>query len=108
MRIFCQCETPNNNSNFYRDRLSHLFFSGLNNPQQQDIIGINNGGYLKDLIGSVPYLNGGLFEQDEEDKDSKIVIPNDCIKSILHGLFQRFAFTVTESTPLDVEVAVDP
>jgi type I restriction-modification system DNA methylase subunit len=27
---------------------------------------------------------------------------------ILHDLFQRFAFTVTESTPLDVEVAVDP
>jgi hypothetical protein len=95
-------------NNFYRDRLSHLFFSGLNNPQQQDIIGINNGGYLKDLIGSVPYLNGGLFEQDEEDNDSKIVIPDECIDSILHDLFQRFAFTVTESTPLDVEVAVDP
>ncbi len=95
-------------SNFYRDRLSHLFFSGLNNPQQQDIISINNGGFLKDLIGSVPYLNGGLFEQDEEDKDSKIVVPDECINSILHDLFQKFAFTVTESTPLDVEVAVDP
>ncbi|MGF1489434.1 MAG: Eco57I restriction-modification methylase domain-containing protein [Prochloraceae cyanobacterium] len=71
-------------------------------------VGINNGGYLKDLIGTVPYLNGGLFEQDEEDKDAKIIIPDDCIDSILHDLFQRFAFTVTESTPLDVEVAVDP
>lgn len=95
-------------SNFYRDRLSHLFFAGLNNPQQQDVFGINNGGYLKDLIGTVPYLNGGLFEQDDEDKNSKIVIPDDCIDSILHDLFQSFAFTVTESTPLDVEVAVDP
>lgn len=102
------CKEQTKQSNFYRDRLSPLFFTGLNNPQQQDIIGINNGGYLQDLIGSVPYLNGGLFEQDDEDKDSKIIIPDECIDSILHELFQRFAFTVTESTPLDVEVAVDP
>ncbi|WP_216595534.1 Eco57I restriction-modification methylase domain-containing protein [Myxosarcina sp. GI1] len=102
------CNERTKKSNFYRDRLSHLFFAGLNNPQQQDVIGINNGGYLKDLIGTVPYLNGGLFEQDDENKNSKIVIPDDCIDSILHDLFQSFAFTVTESTPLDVEVAVDP
>jgi hypothetical protein len=98
------CKEQTKRSNFYRDRLSHLFFSGLNNPQQQDIIGINNGGFLKDLIGTVPYLNGGLFEQVLEDNDSKIVIPDECIDSILHNLFQRFAFTVTESTPLDVVV----
>ncbi|MFN6559859.1 MAG: Eco57I restriction-modification methylase domain-containing protein [Nostoc sp. ChiSLP01] len=98
--------TPNRN--FYRDRLSHLFFSGLNNSQEYDIAGINNGSFLKELIGTVPYLNGGLFEQDEDDKNPQIIIPDDCIDSILHDLFQRFAFTVTESTPLDVEVAVDP
>nr|WP_322506161.1 TaqI-like C-terminal specificity domain-containing protein [Chroococcidiopsis cubana] len=96
------------NKNFYRDRLSHLFFEGLNNPQQQDIAGINNGGYFKYLIGTVPYLNGGLFERDEDDKDSHIIVPDECLDTILHDLFQRFAFTVTESTPLDVEVAVDP
>lgn len=95
-------------SNFYRDRLSHLFFSGLNNSSGINIIDINNGGFLKDLIGTVPFLNGGLFEQDEEEKDSKILVPDECINSILHDLFQKFAFTVTESTPLDVEVAVDP
>ncbi len=30
------------------------------------------------------------------------------IRAILQDLFARFNFTVTESTPLDVEVAVDP
>ena len=102
------CKEQTKQSNFYRDRLSHLFFSGLNNSSGVNIIDINNGGFLQDLIGTVPFLNGGLFEQDDEDKDSKIIIPDECIDSILHDLFQRFAFTVTESTPLDVEVAVDP
>jgi hypothetical protein len=101
-------EDSTSNKNFYRDRLSHLFFRGLNNPQQYDIAGINNGGFFKRIIGTVPYLNGGLFEQDEDDKNYDIIVPDDCIDSILHNLFQRFAFTVTESTPLDVEVAVDP
>ena len=103
-----QDEDGVSDKNFYRDRLSHLFFSGLNNPQEHDIAGINNGGFLKELIGSVPYLNGGLFEQGEDDKNPQLIIPDDCIDTILHNLFQRFAFTVTESTPLDVEVAVDP
>jgi hypothetical protein len=96
------------NKNFYKDRLSHLFFLGLNNPQEYDIANINNGGLLKDLIGHVPYLNGGLFEQDEDDKNHAIIVSDECIDNIIHNLFQRFAFTVTESTPLDVEIAVDP
>lgn len=94
--------------NFYRDRLKHLFFAGLNNPHEVDIIGINEGGYLRDVIGDVPYLNGGLFERDEEDRDEAIVVPDEAISVILNELFIRFNFTVTESTPLDVEVAVDP
>ena len=103
-----QHEDGVSDKNFYRDRLFHLFFSGLNNPQEHNLAGINNGSEIKQLIGSVPYLNGGLFEQDEDDKNTQIIIPDDCIDSILHDLFQRFAFTVTESTPLDIEVAVDP
>ena len=102
------CKEQNKRSNFYRDRLSHLFFSGLNNSSGVNIIDINNGGFLKDVIGNVPFLNGGLFEQGEDEKDSNIVVPDQCIDWILHELFQKFAFTVTESTPLDVEVAVDP
>jgi hypothetical protein len=95
-------------TNIYENRLKPWFFYGLNNPQQNDIAGINNGGYWGDIIGTVPYLNGGLFEQDEADKNSAIVVPDEAIEKILEDLFSRFNFTVTESTPLDVEVAVDP
>lgn len=94
--------------NFYRDRLKLLFFSGLNTPNEVNIIGINRGGALKDLIGHVPYLNGGLFDDDEDDNNDQIKVPDNAIDAVLNGLFAKFNFTVTESTPLDVEVAVDP
>jgi type I restriction-modification system DNA methylase subunit len=94
--------------NFYRDRLKRLFFDGLNTTNEVNRIGINRGGFLKTLIGDVPYLNGGLFEDDEDDNDENIKVPDKATGAILKNLFAKFNFTVTESTPLDVEVAVDP
>ncbi|MFC1620386.1 Eco57I restriction-modification methylase domain-containing protein [Candidatus Neomarinimicrobiota bacterium] len=95
-------------SNFYNERLKHLFFSGLNNTQEVDLTEINRGGFLQTLIGEVPYLNGGLFEEEDDDRMQGIIIPDNCFRTILESLFNRFNFTVTESTPLDQEVAVDP
>ncbi len=94
--------------NFYRDRLRLLFFSALNNPGEVNITGINRGGGLKSIIGDVPYLNGGLFEEEDEDRDESIKVPDKAAGAILNSLFAKFNFTVTESTPFDVEVAVDP
>ncbi|HET7270325.1 MAG TPA: DNA methyltransferase, partial [Rubrobacter sp.] len=94
--------------NFYRDRMQLLFFSGLNTPNEVDVAGINDGGYTGGVFGDVPYLNGGLFERNEDDNDDAIVVPDAAMETILEDLFGRFNFTVTESTPLDVEVAVDP
>jgi type I restriction-modification system DNA methylase subunit len=88
--------------NFYRDRLSHLFFEGLNDPDKQ------GDKKLIKLIGNVPYLNGGLFEADASEMVPGIVVPDGAIEDILTKLFDRFNFTVSESTPLDVDVAVDP
>jgi len=94
--------------NFYRDRLELLFFVGLNTRDDVNVIGINRGGVLKELIGDIPYLNGGLFEKEDEDDDPHVVVPDDAIRRILTELFSPFNFTVDESTPLDIEVAVDP
>lgn len=93
---------------FYESRLKVLFFAGLNARGEVDVVGINPHGFVQSLIGEVPYLNGGLFEEDEDDRDAAIQAPDDALDLILHGLFAQFNFTVTESTPLDVEVAVDP
>ena len=89
--------------NFHRDRLRPLFFSGLNNPNSKDLTE-----RLRTVIGDVPFLNGGLFEETELDKRNGVAVPDEAIRQVLTGLFDRFNFTVMESTPFDIEVAVDP
>ena len=98
--------------NFYIDRLRLLFFEGLNNPRSQDT---TDEPEADGLIGHVPFLNGGLFEKTELDErvlfssnETVTVVPDEAIKPILNDLFDRFNFTVMESTPFDVEIAVDP
>lgn len=84
---------------FYAGRLQPLFFEGLAIEGRQQ----------SDAIGRVPFLNGGLFERAELDGKVKD-IPDSAFESIIGagGLFYRYNFTVEESTPLDIEVAVDP
>lgn len=94
--------------NFYNDRLKLLFFSGLNTQNEVDIVGIRPNGFLQGRIGQVPYLNGGLFEEDDLDRDAGIRTPDEALAPALGELLYHFNFTVTESTPLDIEVAVDP
>jgi type I restriction-modification system DNA methylase subunit len=94
--------------NFYRDRLKLLFFAGLNTTNNVNIVDINRNGLINQLIGDVPYLNGGLFEEEKVDIDQNITVPDKCFRWILEKLFGSFNFTIMESTPLDVEVAVDP
>jgi|GEM_PF-3364502 len=84
---------------FYSGRLRKLFFDALATEGKQE----------SEAVGKVPFLNGGLFEEGDLDKkvddiDDKAFAP------LLgpEGLFYRYNFTVQESTPLDIEVAVDP
>ena len=93
------------NKNFYLDRLRLLFFAGLNNFRSEDV---TSGPEAHRLIGNVPFLNGGLFDMTERDGQTSIFVPDLCISEIFTKLFDRFNFTVMESTPFDIEVAVDP
>ena len=63
------------------------------------------------VYGVVPFLNGGLFEHTAPDRRSEVEVPDAAVEPLLRdpdGLFHTFNFTVMESTPLDIEVAVDP
>ena len=89
--------------NFLNDRLFWAFFRGLGNVTNL----LEESAEIVERRGDVPFLNGGLFEMQEYDSRNDVHIPNDKFAEILK-LFERYNFTVTESTPLDIEVAVDP
>ncbi|MGE0883663.1 MAG: TaqI-like C-terminal specificity domain-containing protein [Blastocatellales bacterium] len=92
--------------NFYRDRLYWVFFYGMSNVGED--FAVHTSQQLQERRGEVPYLNGGLFDiEDDFDARDAITIPDSCFAKIL-TLFERYNFTVMESTPLDVQVAVDP
>ena len=95
-------------TNFYHDRLKYLFFAGLNNPRPQNL-----STKIQGRIGTVPFLNGGLFEETNIDRYAASAVPDEAIAPLLGygnkpGLFNNYNFTVMEATPLDTEVAVDP
>jgi type I restriction-modification system DNA methylase subunit len=92
--------------NFFSDRLYWLFFRGMSVADMK--LGKQTENELRERRGDVPPLNGGLFEiEDALDVLGAVSISNDAFARIL-DLFERYNFTIEESTPLDVQVAVDP
>jgi len=99
-------EATSKSENFFDDRLFWLFFSGLGRAESRDV---HESTLLRERRGKVPYLNGGLFEKDDDgfDERNAVEISNQYFEKILE-LFERYNFTIDESSPLDVQVAVDP
>lgn len=86
--------------NFYDEVLEDLFFNALNTKRDNDDIKLGSDTY------TIPYLNGGLFEEDNYDK-TDLTISNEDLKQVLE-LFDSYNFTVIEDTPHDSEIAIDP
>ena len=103
LRALFDATEAQTDENFLNDRLYWAFFHGLGNAADQP----EESSAAVERRGDVPFLNGGLFEMQEYDARHLIHIRNDKFAEILK-LFERYNFTVTESTPLDIEVAVDP
>ena len=129
-----ECSTAEQQNNFLATVLDPLFFGMLNtNPEDRahHFKQKNWDTMLLDRFGKVPYLNGGLFEEDPED-DVPVVFPaalfgnpsqketerifrssqnNDYPYNACCGLldfFARYNFTIDETDPEDREVGVDP
>jgi len=98
--LFYSYTKENPNINFYDKMLETLFFNALNTKRDEDKITLGGKEY------AIPYLNGGLFEEDEYDKVD-IAITNNDLKLILE-LFDTYNFTIIEDTPHDSEIAIDP
>ena len=89
--------------------LEPLFFGILNTkPEKRKALFAEqkwDSSLLKDWA-AIPYLNGGLFEADDEDSLS-IKFPKDFFSELLE-FYSEYNFTVDENDPDDAEVGVDP
>lgn len=105
-------EDNKNGYEFYRDYLRNLFLIVLNRRSSERRFEKRLPELVFDAFMSVPYFNGGLFSHVKEegiDLDEIITsLPDDLVKEIILGFFEEYNFTVTEETPYEVEVAVDP
>ena len=78
-------------------------FNDLNTNRQ------NNNDLASPQVGNgikVPFLNGGLFQLDEEDC-SNIRLPQHLLGDVL-DFFERYNFTIDENDPNDAQIGVDP
>lgn len=88
---------------FLEEVLEPLFFHVLNTKESD-----RNHPKLKNLGDkiNIPYLNGGLFEADENDK--KRVSFDIKLFADLFDFFSHYNFTIDENDPNDAEVGIDP
>lgn len=89
--------------------LEPLFFGILNTkPAEREAL-FTDYDWDKSLLNEwkdIPYLNGGLFERDEEDEPESR-FPADYFKRLFQ-FFSEYNFTIDENDPNDAEVGVDP
>jgi hypothetical protein len=88
---------------YYQEFLEKLFWTLASPP------GLGN------RLPGIPFLNGGLFDDDEFAQtpnrlaqNPPLQVRNATFERVLGELLEAFNFTVREDTPLDQDVAVDP
>jgi hypothetical protein len=98
---------------FYSLWLSSLFFQAFN--KKHGYLNLNLPDEIKESFNLMPFLNGGLFTENEFDKIG-FNIPDEIFELLFEiddydkrkGFLERYNFTIREDTPFEVEVAVDP
>ncbi len=86
-------------SHFYSKCLTELFFGTLNDAKRKNNVFSISG-------TRVPYLNGGLFDNDQPNTDS-IDFPQEYFKE-LFDFFSQYNFTIDENSADEQEIGIDP
>ncbi len=100
---------------FYSVWLSSLFFGAFN--RKSHLIDPSLPENVRKSFSMMPFLNGGLFTKNELD-ELGLNVPDSVFEWLFEpdptendkkrGFLEIFNFTIDESLPIDVEVAVDP
>ncbi|MGD0695602.1 MAG: ATP-binding protein [Terriglobia bacterium] len=86
---------------YYSDFLRLLFFEGFAKPEHQ------RSADARKLLGSIKYLNGGLFLPHKvEQESSDIRVPDKAFENIL-ALFQRYSWNLND-TPGGEDNEINP
>ena len=95
--------------NFLDKVLEPMFFGLLNTkPEDRSSAPLVNGVGVKYIPNAdkIPYLNGGLFQQEKIDEVDSC-FPAGMFQS-LFDFFDSYNFTIDENDPNDAEMGVDP
>ena len=101
-----QYEQSDDSDQFHEKWLSSLFFDGMNQPAG-DPVGVELPAEVEEAISEVAYMNGGLFQPTDLDENSTY-LSDAVLNNVIRGFLEQYNFTVTEESPYDIDVAVDP
>ena len=85
------------------------FIDGFLEPLFNDLNSNRVGDKASPQVGKdikIPFLNGGLFQLDEEDC-ADVRLPHDLLGALL-DFFEQYNFTIDENDPNDAQIGVDP
>lgn len=86
---------------FYRDYLLELFFNRLDSSD-----GKVKDPAIEEILGDVPYVNGGVFSQSESEKNFKIIIPDQAFEQIF-DFFDSYVWHL-DTRPTGVANEINP
>jgi len=95
----------------YRDYLRPLLLDVMCRPREErDLSGLPDD--VREVFEKIPYFNGGLFSRFvEEGVDVDEIVESlddDLLQQTIYNFLEEYNFTITEESPYEVEVAVDP
>lgn len=91
-------------TSFYGQVIYPLFLALSDRETNRDLAG---------TLGVVPFLNGGLFElhlasSGRSAAQARLPVTNATFQALFAELLEHYNFTISEDSPLDQEVAIDP
>jgi len=92
---------------FHEKWLNNLFFKAMNKPPREKKFNAGFPREVCEVLNGIPYLNGGLFEKDDVD-ELGIELPDSLVMEVIEGFLENYNFTITEESPFDLDIAVDP
>lgn len=101
-----QYEQSDDSDVFHEKWLSALFFEGMNKPEGESI-DADLPDDIEEAVSGLAEMNGGLFQPTDLDENDTY-LSDGALNSVIRGFLEQYNFTITEESPYDIDVAVDP